>query len=65
MDYIDLYQHLKKNINFDDDATYVDDLVEGLVRLMNNNYTKPVNLGNPDEYKVNDLANIIVKLIGN
>ena len=44
---------------------YVDDLVEGLVRLMNNNYTKPVNLGNPDEYKVNDLANIIVKLIGN
>ena len=32
---------------------------------MNNNYTKPVNLGNPDEYKVNDLANIIVKLIGN
>jgi len=27
MDYIDLYQHLKKNINFDDDATYIDDQV--------------------------------------
>lgn len=27
MDYIDLYQHLKRTINFDDDATYVDDKV--------------------------------------
>ena len=31
---------------------YVDDLVEGLIRLMNGNYSQPVNLGNPDEYKV-------------
>ena len=31
---------------------YVDDLVEGLMRLMNGNYSLPVNLGNPDEYTV-------------
>ena len=31
---------------------YVDDLVEGLIRLMNGNYSQPVNLGNPDEYTV-------------
>ena len=31
---------------------FVDDLVEGLMRLMNGNYSQPVNLGNPEEYKV-------------
>lgn len=31
---------------------YVDDLVEGLIRLMEGNYSLPVNLGNPDEYQV-------------
>ena len=31
---------------------FVDDLVEGLIRLMNGNYSQPVNIGNPDEYTV-------------
>ena len=31
---------------------YVSDLVDGLVSLMHSNYTKPVNLGNPDEHKI-------------
>lgn len=31
---------------------YVDDLVEGLIRLMNGNYSLPVNLGNPEEFTV-------------
>ena len=30
----------------------MDDLVDGLIRLMNGNYSQPVNLGNPDEYTV-------------
>jgi nucleoside-diphosphate-sugar epimerase len=30
----------------------VDDLVEGLMKLMNSDYDLPVNLGNPDEYTV-------------
>uniref|UniRef100_A0A7S1FTM8 UDP-glucuronate decarboxylase n=1 Tax=Corethron hystrix TaxID=216773 RepID=A0A7S1FTM8_9STRA len=35
---------------------YVDDLVDGLVKLMNGNYDMPVNLGNPDEYTVRQFA---------
>jgi UDP-glucuronate decarboxylase len=31
---------------------YVDDLVNGLMKLMNGNYSQPVNLGNPDEFSV-------------
>lgn len=41
---------------------YVDDLVEGLIRLMNGNYSQPVNLGNPDEYKVKDFARLIKEI---
>lgn len=32
---------------------YVSDLVEGLVALMNSNYTQPINLGNPVERTIN------------
>jgi len=38
---------------------FVDDLVEGLIRLMEGTYTGPVNLGNPDEYTMNDFATMI------
>ncbi|CAM9205940.1 unnamed protein product [Ectocarpus sp. 6 AP-2014] len=38
---------------------YVDDLVRGLIALMNNNYSGPVNIGNPDEYTVKDFAELI------
>eukprot|EP00595_Chromulina_sp_UTEXLB2642_P000499 CAMPEP_0196761284 /NCGR_PEP_ID=MMETSP1095-20130614/455_1 /TAXON_ID=96789 ORGANISM="Chromulina nebulosa, Strain UTEXLB2642" /NCGR_SAMPLE_ID=MMETSP1095 /ASSEMBLY_ACC=CAM_ASM_000446 /LENGTH=272 /DNA_ID=CAMNT_0042110595 /DNA_START=583 /DNA_END=1401 /DNA_ORIENTATION=+ len=41
---------------------FVDDLVEGLIRLMNGNYTLPVNIGNPDEYTVKDFAILIKEL---
>jgi len=43
---------------------YVSDLVDGLVALMNSNYTLPVNIGNPEEYTVNDFAEIIRNLVG-
>jgi UDP-glucuronate decarboxylase len=35
---------------------YVDDLVEGLIRLMNGNHTGPINLGNPGEFSIRQLA---------
>jgi UDP-glucuronate decarboxylase len=35
---------------------YIDDLIDGLVRLMNSDYDGPVNLGNPDEYSIKDFA---------
>ena len=38
---------------------YVDDLVEGLIRLMESNYSEPVNLGNPNEFTIYQLAEII------
>lgn len=44
---------------------YIDDLVNGLVALMDSNYTRPVNLGNPDEYTMHQLATIIRDMIGN
>jgi UDP-glucuronate decarboxylase len=42
---------------------YVSDLVEGLMRLMNNDFIGPVNLGNPGEYTILELAQIIQKMI--
>ena len=42
---------------------YVDDLITGLISLMNSNYSGPVNIGNPKEIKIIDLANLIIKKI--
>jgi len=35
---------------------YIDDLIEGLLALMESDYTKPVNVGNPDEYTIDKFA---------
>jgi UDP-glucuronate decarboxylase len=43
---------------------YVSDLVDGLVALMNSNYTQPVNLGNPQEHTIEEFAQIIRDLVG-
>jgi len=46
---------------------YVDDLVEGIYRMMNDSpkdFTGPVNLGNPDEYTIKQLAEVVVELAG-
>ncbi len=41
---------------------YVDDLIEGVVRLMRSKETLPVNIGNPVEYTVNEVAALILEL---
>lgn len=41
---------------------FVDDLVDGLIKLMNSNYHLPINLGNPHEITIKELANIIIGL---
>ena len=41
---------------------YVDDLVEGIYRLLNSNYVYPVNIGNPVEISIKQAAEEIVKL---
>lgn len=42
---------------------FITDLVDGLVRLMESNVTSPVNLGNPEEYSVQELRSVIADLI--
>jgi dTDP-glucose 4,6-dehydratase len=43
---------------------YVDDLVEGIYRLLMSNYVLPVNIGNPDQITLKDFAEEVIKLTG-
>ncbi|KEQ30461.1 UDP-glucuronic acid decarboxylase family protein [Pedobacter antarcticus] len=43
---------------------YVDDLVEGIYRLLLSDYSQPVNIGNPDEITIGQFAEEIIKLTG-
>jgi UDP-glucuronate decarboxylase len=45
---------------------YVDDLVDGLIRLMGTSHevTGPVNIGNPDEFSILELASAVINLTG-
>lgn len=46
---------------------YVDDLVEGMIRLMNESrpdFTGPINLGNPREFSIKELAEMIIDMTG-
>jgi len=43
---------------------YVDDLIEGIYRLLQSDYSGPVNVGNPDEITIGDFAEEIIKLTG-
>jgi dTDP-glucose 4,6-dehydratase len=43
---------------------YVDDLVEGIYRLLMSDYAYPVNIGNPQEITIKDFGDEIIKLTG-
>lgn len=45
---------------------YVDDLIEGMIRLMNSRdgFTGPVNIGNPGEFTMLQLAQLVLELVG-
>ncbi|HCZ35224.1 MAG TPA: NAD-dependent dehydratase [Cytophagales bacterium] len=43
---------------------YVDDLVEGIYRLLMSDYAQPVNIGNPSEITIKEFAEEIIKLTG-
>ena len=43
---------------------YVDDLVEGIYRLLLSDHTQPVNIGNPNEITIGEFAEEIIKLTG-
>jgi UDP-glucuronate decarboxylase len=42
---------------------YVDDLVDGLLRLMQGDHTGPINIGNPGEFTIRELAELICEQI--
>ena len=39
---------------------YIDDMIEGIYKLLHSNYTKPMNLGNPEEIALIDFAKEII-----
>jgi dTDP-glucose 4,6-dehydratase len=41
---------------------YIDDMIEGLLKLMESDYNGPVNLGNPEEWKIKDIAGLIMEV---
>ena len=44
---------------------YVDDQVEGIMRLLKSNYTLPVNIGNPEEVTIKEFAEEVLSIVGN
>jgi UDP-glucuronate decarboxylase len=42
---------------------YIDDLVDGLILLMESDYSNPVNIGNPIEHSIGEFANRILKMV--
>ncbi len=45
---------------------YVDDLLEGMIRMMDgpDDFVGPINLGNPDEFSISELANKVIDITG-
>ena len=43
---------------------YVDDLIDGIYKLLMSDYAMPVNIGNPDEISLKDFAEEVLKLTG-
>ena len=43
---------------------YVSDMVDGIVKMMENDYVGPVNLGNPGEFTMLELADKVIKMTG-
>lgn len=44
--------------------TYVDDLVEGIFRLLHSDYAHPVNIGNPEEITIREFGEEILRITG-
>jgi UDP-glucuronate decarboxylase len=43
---------------------YIDDLLDGIIKLMDSEYIYPINIGNPNEMTVKQLASILIELTG-
>src|SRR6201996_4866157 len=43
---------------------YVDDLIDGFIKMMNSDQTGPINIGNPGEFTIRELAEQVLELTG-
>jgi UDP-glucuronate decarboxylase len=43
---------------------YIHDLVDGLIALMNSDETRPVNIGNSDEFTIGEFASLVREIVG-
>ncbi len=43
---------------------YIDDLLDGIIKLMDSEYIYPINIGNPNEITVKQLGSILIELTG-
>src|SRR5271169_4962174 len=57
---LEIYGHGDQTRSF----CYVDDLVRGLIMLMGTDCSEPVNLGNPEEFTVLEIADMVLKIVG-
>ena len=44
---------------------FIDDTIEGIYKILNSNYNLPINIGNPNECSINELIDVLNKLIPN
>ena len=42
---------------------YIDDLVNGIIQLMNSKYSYPINIGNDDEVTINEIASTLISIL--
>ena len=42
---------------------YIDDLVNGIIQLMNSEYSYPINIGNDDEVTINEIATTLISIL--
>lgn len=42
---------------------YIDDTINGIYKVLKSNYNLPINIGNPEEYQINELVTILKKII--
>ena len=58
-----------KNLTVNGDGTqtrsfcYIDDLVNGIIQLMNSEYSYPINIGNDDEVTINEIASTLISIL--
>ena len=60
-------QNLDITVNGDGEQTrsfcYIDDLIDGIIKLMKSNYPYPINIGNDDEVSINKIASVIISFL--